>query len=895
MTRRTSRTEGLWGRLADIRDRLKDVLLLKSNVTGMTGHVHRGSGVPVVDRFSHVLSVLYYAEDSGVFFLNDGGQTPVSAVGRVFELTPALAADNALAEGLERILSSEMPGQSVYSVSLFASSASVRETLTEYVRSRSGAERLPKDAAGVLKEMAVRRARMMDERARSLAFETHTPVRHFRVWLSVVCAPGEAELLHILEGRSSQALTHFLRASQSIEVALKQFGIYAYAWDAQDWIDTVREIVNPQKAAAGLLPETSLAGHRAKTGSDDEARVRPDVLRAAAVFPDTTIDVARDGIVFASPTTEADARENAVEAVGLAVTGLPAHTHLSRLRIVLGAAAASRARINTPFLWTTSVEPSALTQDRSLIAMKHARVRQLVNTEIGHFLTDLAERGRDLEIAQKACEDGRGLARVAQTMIVYASAGKGIAAAHNAANVLAAAGFQAQVDLGLQVMDLMQSLPLEAGVSLMRDIKTAGRAYTVTRQAAGHMLPVVGEFRGSPARASETKRKPMLMLVARSGELMPIDIFANRNGNYNAVVAGTSGSGKSVLTQEIVTSVLATGGRVWVFDIGKSYETCVELAKGQFIDFEKAREAEQKLCLNPLDMMGEDPAETLDEVAQIIAAMANGSAPMEMTAMELVKVNIAAVVQKARSEGRIAQLSDLVLQLMATRDAALHDVAVRLSPFAAGGRFASWFEGKANVNFEAALVVLEMEALANKPVLQSAVLLICIMRILQEIRTRPRSEKKLIVIDEAWRLLTGESGVFIEWACRTLRKYGAGIVCISQSMEDFRMSGTARAVRANADSVFLFRQKSEGIAAFTSDPALQRTLSGLTTVSETYSEVWARVGDAPGVVGRLILDPFSMTAFSTRADVFDAVRREKAKGKSAVQAIAEVARKTCAG
>lgn len=525
-----------------------------------------------------------------------------------------------------------------------------------------------------------------------------------------------------------------------------------------------------------------------------------------------------------------------------------------------------------------------------MVAMKHARVRQLVNTEIGQFLTDLAERGRDLEAALKACEDGRGLARIAQTMIVYASPGKGVAAAHNAANVLAAAGFQAQIDLGLQVMDLMQSLPLEAGTALMRDIKTAGRAYTVTRQAAGHMLPVTGDFRGSPTRVSETKRKPMLMLVSRSGELMPIDIFANRNGNYNAVVAGTSGSGKSVLTQEIVTSVLATGGRVWVFDIGKSYETCVDLAQGQFIDFERQdREKSDRLCLNPLDMMGEDPAETLDEVAQIIAAMANGNAPMEMTAMELVKVNIAAVVQKAREQNRTPQLTDLVVQLMATRDPALHDVAVRLSPFAAGGRFASWFEGKANVNFEAALVVLEMEALANKPVLQSAVLLICIMRILQEIRNRPRSEKKLIVIDEAWRLLSGESGAFIEWACRTLRKYGAGIVCISQSMEDFRMSGTARAVRANADSVFLFRQKTEGIAAFTTDPVLQRTLSGLTTVSETYSEVWARVGDAPGVVGRLILDPFSMTAFSTRAEVFDAVRREKAKGKSAVQAIAAVA------
>ena len=84
MTRRTSRTEGLWGRLADIRDRLKDVLLLKSNVTGMTGDVRRGSGVPVVDRFSHVLSVHYYAEDSGVIFLYAGGHTPESAVRRDF-------------------------------------------------------------------------------------------------------------------------------------------------------------------------------------------------------------------------------------------------------------------------------------------------------------------------------------------------------------------------------------------------------------------------------------------------------------------------------------------------------------------------------------------------------------------------------------------------------------------------------------------------------------------------------------------------------------------------------------------------------------------------------------------------------------------------------------------
>ena len=139
MTVEKSGHAGLWQGVVNLAEKLRDAVLLKSNVTGLTGPQRRGSGIPVVDRFSHVLSVLYYAQDSGVFFMNDGGQTAVSSLGRVFELTPALYADTALAEGLERIISSEMPGQTVYSVSLFASAAAVRETLTEYVESRSQA------------------------------------------------------------------------------------------------------------------------------------------------------------------------------------------------------------------------------------------------------------------------------------------------------------------------------------------------------------------------------------------------------------------------------------------------------------------------------------------------------------------------------------------------------------------------------------------------------------------------------------------------------------------------------------------------------------------------------------------------------------------------------------
>ena len=81
-------------------------------------------------------------------------------------------------------------------------------------------------------------------------------------------------------------------------------------------------------------------------------------------------------------------------------------------------------------------------------------------------------------------------------------------------------------------------------------------------------------------------RTPMLMLVTRRGQLLPIDIFANRSGNFNAVIAGTSGSGKVCPPRRSCSRRSASGAASpWVFDIGKSYKNCMELVGGQFIDF----------------------------------------------------------------------------------------------------------------------------------------------------------------------------------------------------------------------------------------------------------------------------------------------------------------------
>ena len=99
------------------------------------------------------------------------------------------------------------------------------------------------------------------------------------------------------------------------------------------------------------------------------------------------------------------------------------------------------------------------------------------------------------------------------------------------------------------------------------------------------------------------------------------------------------------------------------------------------------------------------------------------------------------------------------------------------------------------------------------------------------------------------------------------------------------------AVRMNADSVFLLRQKPEGIASYAAgDARTAKLLSGLTTHAGLWSEVYVKVGDQAGVVGRLMLDRFSMTAYSTKAEVFDAVQKARKAGLTIEKAIAEVSR-----
>jgi conjugal transfer ATP-binding protein TraC len=85
----------------------------------------------------------------------------------------------------------------------------------------------------------------------------------------------------------------------------------------------------------------------------------------------------------------------------------------------------------------------------------------------------------------------------------------------------------------------------------------------------------------------------------REGDDDPAVIFRNRlNGlisfnpfdpglpNYNSLVTGSSGAGKSFLNNCILLQELARGLRVFIIDIGGSYKKLTEALGGQYMEDE---------------------------------------------------------------------------------------------------------------------------------------------------------------------------------------------------------------------------------------------------------------------------------------------------------------------
>ena len=384
--------------------------------------------------------------------------------------------------------------------------------------------------------------------------------------------------------------------------------------------------------------------------------------------------------------------------------------------------------------------------------LKSARATQQAGTGLARYLPGLPEKARDWQVVTERLKDGERLVRACYTVAVYAPLDAIDEAEQAVRAIYHGQGWRVVAERYVQLPSWLACLPMVPGGGLDADLARMGRMKTLLTSAAVDLAPVHGEWRG---QGFSPDTPPALFLIGRRGQPACWSPFANTAGNYNVAVTGKSGSGKSVLMQELVAGIVGAGGEAVVIDDGRSFQHTAEALGGAFIAFGK-----DPACLNPFAMIdaataahdGDYREECFAMLAGVVGRMCRRRGAIDDIEAALIDEAIAAAWDEA---GNAADLGTVRKHLAGRDDRRAQDMATALGPWCPGGAMGRLFAGGDTPALDAALTVFELAELKGRGDVQGVVLMLVVFLATQRMYHGPRTRAKAIVIDEAWDLLVG--------------------------------------------------------------------------------------------------------------------------------------------
>ena len=335
----------------------------------------------------------------------------------------------------------------------------------------------------------------------------------------------------------------------------------------------------------------------------------------------------------------------------------------------------------------------------------------------------------------------------------------------------------------------------------------------------------------------------------------------------------------------------------------------VELFDGQMIVFDS------KLCINPftnsvlgrLDKiaqeLGEDEARKeataeLEQLVRLFATMCGLPASGYTDYKGVLEQAIRIAWEREGPDASVRLVRDVLREFM--KDETKIEMRPQIArmiealyPYAEG-RFAHFYNGRANVDINKPFVVLELEEVNQYESMKEVVLMSIMMILSQKIYLGDRSIPKLFFVDEAWDLLRGEhTARFIETGYRRFRKYNTVAATITQSILDFFMEenkAVGQAIISNSEFMFLLNQRESDLQRaykeniLTIDDFAKEMLRTVMTEKGKYSEIFVKNSVTWGVM-RFMVDRFSYYLYTTDPKETAEIDRLVESGMSLKEAI----------
>lgn len=309
---------------------------------------------------------------------------------------------------------------------------------------------------------------------------------------------------------------------------------------------------------------------------------------------------------------------------------------------------------------------------------------------------------------------------------------------------------------------------------------------------------------------------------------LPIFYDRNKNDNYNGLVLGKSGSGKSFFVKReiLLTRIRYPKDHIYIIDPDGEYTFITEQLGGEVVDLT----AGNGIYLNPMDLdIGGNDEENnpivmkSGLVASLIETMMGGGITLNSKSKSIIDRCVRQVYQpylahlatlppdingKRPTIDRNAcpTLQDVYDRLAQQNEPEAQEMAVSIESFVTGSF--DTFARRTNVNTSNTFICFNIKGLSEQQVMMDLGLRVCLSELWNRMTANgPKGIWTRMFIDEFHNLLaTPLSADFCKKLWKQARKWMGAPTGITQNTEDLLTSPAARAIINNTNLVILLKQ-----------------------------------------------------------------------------------------
>lgn len=807
-------------------------------------------------RFSDVCPVRAYDEKNKLFMCDN------KYVGFGFVCRPLSGTTGKETQQLQTLLSSNFPAKTIVQFDLIASPNIVKKiNQMDFLRINC--------QENVLKNAILNRSKFLLDSTVTPLRGTGTRVRNCLLLVTVkIPIKGHYDI------KDEEELNLINEFRNTFTTTLDIVGLDPAALTRESYIEIIEAILNQGPSASW--------GDRLPVQVQDDLMISEQL-----VDPDRSFFIRSKYVGFGNPEDEyfrGERQTGTTFVRTLSAKKLPKRFYTGQAQYFLGDMMSGATGIKSSCIISMSLIFPEQQNAKTKFTQKRNWIVQQTDGPMVKWIPSLKQIREGYDILSDKLDNGEPYCKAKFSVVLFSNSKDGVfKATQEAASYLNTYQFKMIPDINFVAPIFLSSLPLfnEANTE-----KSMGRYRSLALSEALVLTPLYADWQGT--------KNPALMFTSRSGQVQSFDLF-DSDTNYNACIAAESGSGKSFLTNYIITAYRSLGAKIWCIDVGDSYKNICETYGGDYLDFHPSKQP----CLNFFELIedyfGEDPYNEdgggeEDLIIGLLSVMAAPKSGLNDYEEARLKQHVADLIRVHKKETTIDMLATSLLNDEVDD---IKRLGHQLYPFTSKGQYGKYFVGKNNIDFRNPFTVLELSRIESSEHLKQVVLLQLIYQIQQDMFLGDRSQMKLVVIDEAWALLTGNIGAFIEKGYRRFRKYNGAAITITQSINDIYKDGVGKAIADNSAFMMLLGQGESAIneaqhhQRLALDDAGYRFLKTVRSSKGVYSEVYIISKSGQGI-SRLIVDPFSLLLYSTHPNDVSDIRRKKDSGLSTEDAINQI-------